>query len=44
MYKNKTKEKKEKYFVPNIVKEQLKYGGIIKAIEVKKQGYSISQK
>jgi myosin heavy subunit len=39
--KTKNKEVKEKLFVPELVEEQMNYGGILEAIKIKKQGYSI---
>ena len=39
--KTKNKEVKEKHFDPDLVLEQMNYGGILEAIKIKKQGYSI---
>jgi len=39
--KTKVKDKREKYFDPGLVEEQMNYGGILEAIKIKKQGYSI---
>jgi myosin heavy subunit len=39
--KTKNKEVKEKHFDPDLVMEQMNYGGILEAIKIKKQGYSI---
>jgi myosin heavy subunit len=39
--KTKNKEVKEKHFDRALVMEQMNYGGILEAIKIKKQGYSI---
>ena len=39
--KTKNKEIKERHFDPELVREQMNYGGILEAIKIKKQGYSI---